>query len=163
MFNKPMDPCGAISADERANRLSLQMVVLGDAVKLKHSFADKPRKPGFCVLCGTQLPVAYRAVKCVEPQSEECPNGRFACAEATHEPGSIAKMHEWMARTPADDWGLRDGYFVAPVTSCSCITESVFIAAKQLAYQRNKDLRDHGESQSSTGRARKAAAATAAF
>lgn len=135
-----MKSCDSLSAEERAVQLSQHMIVFKETVRLKSAFTSRARTPGFCVLCGAKLPVTWRAVKCLEPSSEACPEGRFTCVEATHEAESLAGVEAFRKKHEADGWGLRAGYVLAPVTACASVTEKVFSAAQALALQRHRAL-----------------------
>lgn len=157
MSQKPVTPCDGLGLEERAARLSHHMIILGDETLLRETFMARERKPGFCVLCGTQLPVTYRAVRCEEPPSEENPKGRFTVAEATHEPATIEKMMQWKAQAVPDQYGWPDGFLLIPVTGCASVDEPTFKRAKELARERHAKI--HEKDARPTGRTKQAAPA----
>jgi len=163
MSPTPITPCDGLSLEDRALRLSQQMVVLGDAIELKHAFVTAKRRAGYCTLCGSQLAVTYRAVKCVVPACEECPNGTFVVAEATHAPESLARFEEWKSKAVPDSYGWPDGFHVVAVYGCGSLNDATFREARRIAAERHAKLRDGAQSdKTGTARKDKARAALAA-
>ena len=137
----PLTPCDQLSVEDRAMRLSHEFIILGSEAKLRHAFTHKPRRPGFCVLCGCRLPLTWRGVKYIPPADDaEDQPGTFSRATADHNPESLARLEEFKAKAVVDAFGLYNGYFLQPVTSCEGNDEHVWQRAKEIAFARHREL-----------------------
>jgi len=142
-------PCRNLNPEQLAHRVASHMRVFGNEARVTPEFAHRKRTPGFCVLCGTRLSLTWRAVKCVRPASEDCPNGEFAIHEFDHSKDSADKLAAVFAKYAAVVHGrlqdgvameTRNGYSLWKITACEAITPDVSKAASAIAVARYREI-----------------------
>lgn len=112
--------CCNLDFEARARRLQQHMAQRADALTV----------PGRCQVCGHVLPIAYRAMRCINPH-EDPRKAEYECKEEA--PGSEGAL-EFERRIGAGtvDHFPADGWIILRVSACAGIDEAIWKRMRKL-------------------------------